>query len=244
MPELVGPPEWRDPDSNRGHHDFQLCGRRRRERRNPWRVRNLRPSVDRRASISFRCDPMFGRDVPRCSATWSGWRRAAHAARHRRRGPTRTGPSTEQSLAWHSDTNAWQYQRTSLLEQGEIRCEPPPRLTRESSEPVLGRLAARSSSRAGVSSAPVETPATPWRLSRKSVGTRAAVGESDDSMAAGAFRPRSGSCGRQGVAVELLEVVGGRDQAPFGAHGRPTSSVKPAHPAVVLGVSEHRLDRL
>src|SRR5215208_4331914 len=34
--------------------------------------------------------------------------------------------------------------------------------------------------------------------------------------------------------VELHEVVGGRDQAPFRAGGRPASSVKPAHPPVVL----------
>ena len=44
--------------------------------------------------------------------------------------------------------------------------------------------------------------------------------------------------------MELDEVVGGRDQAPFGARGRPSSSVKAAHSAVVLGVAEHRLDRL
>jgi 3-isopropylmalate dehydrogenase len=40
------------------------------------------------------------------------------------------------------------------------------------------------------------------------------------------------------------QVVGGRDQAPFGACGRSPSSVKAAHPTVVLGVPAHRLDRL
>ena len=29
-------PEWRDPDSNRGHHDFQSCGLGWLEARNPW----------------------------------------------------------------------------------------------------------------------------------------------------------------------------------------------------------------
>ena len=31
------PSEWRDPDSNRGHHDFQAGGPARREARNPWK---------------------------------------------------------------------------------------------------------------------------------------------------------------------------------------------------------------
>ena len=31
------PPEWRDPDSNRGHHDFQSCASSGPGRRNPWK---------------------------------------------------------------------------------------------------------------------------------------------------------------------------------------------------------------
>jgi hypothetical protein len=30
--------EWRDPDSNRGHHDFQSCGLGWPEARNPWKT--------------------------------------------------------------------------------------------------------------------------------------------------------------------------------------------------------------
>jgi hypothetical protein len=34
-------PPWRDPDSNRGHHDFQSCGLGRPGRRNSWKQRGL-----------------------------------------------------------------------------------------------------------------------------------------------------------------------------------------------------------
>jgi hypothetical protein len=33
----IRPPTWRDPDSNRGHHDFQSCGPGWPEARNPWK---------------------------------------------------------------------------------------------------------------------------------------------------------------------------------------------------------------
>jgi hypothetical protein len=46
------------------------------------------------------------------------------------------------------------------------------------------------------------------------------------------------------VAVELEQVVGGGDQAPFGADGCPASSVEAVQAAVELGLREHRLDEL
>jgi dienelactone hydrolase len=49
--------------------------------------------------------------------------------------------------------------------------------------------------------------------------------------------------GRLGpVVVELEEVVGGCDQAPFRPRGGTASSSQPGDPAVVFDLSEHRLD--
>src|SRR5215203_7047100 len=36
-PATMRASEWRDPDSNRGHHDFQSCGLGWPEARNPWK---------------------------------------------------------------------------------------------------------------------------------------------------------------------------------------------------------------
>jgi hypothetical protein len=46
------------------------------------------------------------------------------------------------------------------------------------------------------------------------------------------------------VLVELQEVVGRADQAPFGANGGPAPSVKAIQATVELGLGEHRLDEL
>jgi len=46
------------------------------------------------------------------------------------------------------------------------------------------------------------------------------------------------------VFVELQQIVGGSDQAPFRANGRSSSSVEPLDATVELGVGEDRLDQL
>ena len=51
-----------------------------------------------------------------------------------------------------------------------------------------------------------------------------------------------GGRGRQLVAVELEEVVGGGDQPPFRAAGGSSSSLEAVDAPVELGVSEDRLD--
>jgi hypothetical protein len=43
--------------------------------------------------------------------------------------------------------------------------------------------------------------------------------------------------------VELMEVVGGGDQAPLGPDGGSAASVEAVDPAVVLGVGEDRVRR-
>ena len=42
--------------------------------------------------------------------------------------------------------------------------------------------------------------------------------------------------------MELEQVVGGRDEPPFGSDGASAASVKAAHAAVVFGVTEDGLD--
>src|SRR5918995_4106273 len=63
------------------------------------------------------------------------------------------------------------------------------------------------------------------------------------------FRParrvpgrRAPSGGREGVAVELEEVVGGGDQSPFRADGAASSSSEAVQAAVELHLREHGLD--
>src|SRR4051812_14197192 len=53
-------------------------------------------------------------------------------------------------------------------------------------------------------------------------------------------RPPSG--GREGVSVELHEVVGGGDESPLGADGAASSSSEAIEAAVELRLREHRLD--
>src|SRR5271166_6956044 len=53
-----------------------------------------------------------------------------------------------------------------------------------------------------------------------------------------------GSGGCRGVLVELQEVVGGREQPPFGPGGGSSTSGEAGEPAVVLGISEDRLNEL
>src|SRR4051794_2317840 len=77
------------------------------------------------------------------------------------------------------------------------------------------------------------------RLSRK--GRGAAV----DSRRAGRGRGSADSLlGGGEVSVELEEVVGSGDQAPFGPGGRSVAPGEAREPAVVFGVAEDRLDQL
>jgi len=46
------------------------------------------------------------------------------------------------------------------------------------------------------------------------------------------------------VGVELCEVVGGRDQPPFGKRCSAAAALEAVDPAVVFCVSEHGLDGL
>ena len=74
-----GPSKWRDPDSNRGHHDFQSCGPKARISRKLLqkgrRVRGPRCRHTRKFA-SFPSDSGDGwRLVSHCN-----WRRAAHTA--------------------------------------------------------------------------------------------------------------------------------------------------------------------
>jgi hypothetical protein len=53
---------WRDPDSNRGHHDFQSCGRGGRRGRNPWTQRvSARLGTGRSSSYFARFSTRFRR---------------------------------------------------------------------------------------------------------------------------------------------------------------------------------------
>jgi hypothetical protein len=51
-----------------------------------------------------------------------------------------------------------------------------------------------------------------------------------------------GSGGCELVAVELEQVVGGRQQPPFGADGRSAAAQEAVSAAVGLDLPEHRLD--
>ena len=80
-----------------------------------------------------------------------------------------------------------------------------------------------------------EMRASPTTASRRSLRTEA-VAETRWRASqwvgfdeGGADGPDSRRGASEGVAVELGEVVGGRDQAPFGARGRRSSSVRAAH---------------
>src|SRR5947209_18548224 len=55
--------------------------------------------------------------------------------------------------------------------------------------------------------------------------------------------PRSGDRGGE-VLVELEEVMGGRDQSPFGPRGGAAASGEARESAVVFGVAEDRFDEL
>src|SRR5215210_2706983 len=55
--------------------------------------------------------------------------------------------------------------------------------------------------------------------------------------------PRSGDRGGE-VLVELEEVMGGRDQSPFGPGGGSAASGEAGESAVVFGVTEDRFDEL
>ena len=46
------------------------------------------------------------------------------------------------------------------------------------------------------------------------------------------------------MLVELQEVVGGRKETPFGPDGGSSTSGEAGEAAVVLGISEYRLDEL
>ena len=63
-----------------------------------------------------------------------------------------------------------------------------------------------------------------------------------DRKTARVFRPDLGCRGRQGVSVELQEVVSGSDQAPFRPNGRPAPAFEAPRASVLLDVGEHRLD--
>ena len=58
----------------------------------------------------------------------------------------------------------------------------------------------------------------------------------------GVAAPGLGGGGREAVLPELEQVVGGGDQPPLGAAGAEASSLEAVGAAVVLGLSEHRLD--
>jgi hypothetical protein len=64
---------------------------------------------------------------------------------------------------------------------------------------------------------------------------------SDSKLGGDAFVPGSAGRDGQGVSVELEEVVGGGDQAPFRARGSPASSFEASDPSVRLGLAEDRL---
>src|SRR5918994_518240 len=55
-------------------------------------------------------------------------------------------------------------------------------------------------------------------------------------------RPAAALGGRERVAVELEEVVGGGDQPPFGADGAASSSSEAVQAAVELHLGERGLD--
>jgi hypothetical protein len=55
---------------------------------------------------------------------------------------------------------------------------------------------------------------------------------------------RRGSGGGREVLVELQEIVGGRKQPPFGPDGGSSTPGEAGEAAVVLGMSEYRLDEL
>ena len=52
-PEAMRVSEWRDPDSNRGHHDFQSCGLGWPEARHPWKSSGSPPTRASRRSPLF-----------------------------------------------------------------------------------------------------------------------------------------------------------------------------------------------
>ena len=66
----------------------------------------------------------------------------------------------------------------------------------------------------------------------------------DRLLRVAAAPPFSGGLGGDVVLVELEEVVGGGDQAPFGADGGSASSVEAGEAAVVFGVAEQGLDQV
>ena len=83
------------------------------------------------------------------------------------------------------------------------------------------------------------------RLSRKAGRSGlSAVNPARSENGRGLRAPDSGCRGRQSVSVELQQVVGGGDQAPFRADGRPTPAFEPPRASVLLDVGEDRLDHL
>jgi hypothetical protein len=78
------------------------------------------------------------------------------------------------------------------------------------------------------------------QMPRRGVGLAAAP--SAEGRWPGGLSLGSGGCGRQGVSVELEEVVGGGDQAPFRAGGHPASAFEASDASVGLDLAEDRLD--
>jgi hypothetical protein len=97
---------------------------------------------------------------------------------------------------------------------------------------------------------PSRTPRVPIEASASARGCRVSPGRVSGRRRRGTVSSarvvderrccRSGGC--ETVSVKLQQVVGGRDEPPFGPDRTSAASVKASHAAVVLGLTEDGLD--